>query len=462
MMSDEHMMSECQFSEKFLQVIWNERHLSGDLHVESGERLKIVSQGTWNVAGGPDFRNAALLFEDVLVTGDVELHRRSSDWLRHGHDADRAYDNVILHVVWKDDAPLRPGLRVLVLAKCLHPDWERLLWDLEDACYPYSRQVPAGDCVLRWAMTGDSRVRDLLSTAGLARFSAKGVALLRLAADRGREQAIYETLFETLGYKNNRAAFRSIAQQASLSLLRNAGDSLGREAILFGFAGMIPDPTRQPVLPEWRAHVADLWDRWWHLGIRASEPIHWSGGSTRPYNTPFRRLAVGLRLLERTACAPAQWLVDTAAAVVSPKELLKRLAALGDGDSAWRELRDFGHRIAPPADLLGRERLLDMAANVILPFLAASAPEGSHQAELARICFQKLPLSQDNRLFKEAVQRFLSPPSRLRDLVKGACHQQGLLDIYSNFCLALDNDCRHCPLARGEDNAAASPTDSGA
>jgi len=124
---------------------------------------------------------------------------------------------------------------------------------------------------------------------------------------------------------------------------------------------------------------------------------------------------------------------------------------LADNESFWRDKLDFGHKIRPPANLIGRQRLLDMAANVLLPFLAGVA-ETENAPELARLAketFLILPLPQDNRMVKEAVQRFLNPPSRIVDIVKSACHQQGILDIYNNFCLALDNNCQFCPFAKG-------------
>ena len=56
-------------------------------------------------------------------------------------------------------------------------------------------------------------------------------------------------------------------------------------------------------------------------------------------------------------------------------------------------------------------------------------------------------LSQDNRLLREAGQRFFVPPARAKVILRRSCHQQGLLDIYQNFCQALDCDCGQCPFS---------------
>jgi hypothetical protein len=38
--------------------------------------------------------------------GNVEIHINSSDWHKHHHTHDKAYANVILHVVSRDDEPI--------------------------------------------------------------------------------------------------------------------------------------------------------------------------------------------------------------------------------------------------------------------------------------------------------------------------------------------------------------------
>src|SRR5690606_4162642 len=104
-------------------------------------------------------------------------------------------------------------------------------------------------------------------------------------------------------YKNHRAAFRALAEAAPLErLLALPGDD-DREALLFGMAGLLPDPTRDEVLPEWRDAVAELWQRWWRCG-HARLDLDWHSGSARPYNSPQRRLAAGLSWLRQVDYRP--------------------------------------------------------------------------------------------------------------------------------------------------------------
>ena len=55
---------------------------------------------------GPDITDAQIRIGDILWTGNVELHTKSSHWLLHKHHLDHAYDNIIMHVVFEDDEPL--------------------------------------------------------------------------------------------------------------------------------------------------------------------------------------------------------------------------------------------------------------------------------------------------------------------------------------------------------------------
>lgn len=440
--------AECSFSERFLQVIWNERHLRENLTVASGKRLSVLSPGIWNVAGGPDFHDASLLVDGHLVAGDVEIHRRSSDWFAHHHDADPGYDGVVLHVVWRDDAPpVRADIHTLVLPTCLQEGWEKLLHELDSACYPYARQIPAGNCSLKWAMASNEKVRELLSTAGLARLAAKGQRFARLASDLGCNQALYELIFEALGYKSNRENFLALARALPLERLQAAPNDTAREAMLFGTAGLIPDVTRTPVLRECREYVLQLWEEWWKSGLRAAS-IQWRLAATRPFNNPCRRLAAGISILKTMDYHPHEWLVRTIGESDSPKKLLSQLHDLNDPANPWRGILDFRRKASPAADLLGHSRLLDMAANVFVPFIYGMSilEEGrADMAELARSLYLRLPLSQANRTYKEAVQRFLTPPSRAVDLVRNICQQQGMHYLYENLCRALDNNCAECP-----------------
>lgn len=439
---------ECQCSERFLQILWNEQRLAARLRTHDGRGVEVISPGTWNVSGGPDFRQAVIRLDGRLCRGAVEIHRSVADWARHGHDRDPAYNEVVLHVVWSaPPGDLPAGLPpTLELRPHLEAPLRDLLDDLQAATYPYARQVNPGACAARWALTDDRTVLRLLRTAALARFEDKALRLHRHCLAVGCGQAAGEAFFEALGYKANRVPFRALAQQVPLQRLRGLGDGRACEAELFGAAGLLPDPSIAPVLPEWRGTIRDLWDRWW-AGGGTPLGLAWQRAGSRPLNSPERRLAAGCAWLQSCRCDPETWLHQLAADCTDTAALRRALLDSLDVRSPWEEVQDSTRRLRRPARLLGQARRADLLANVLLPFLDVLGTRAGDDrlCRLARAAYLDLPRLQDNRLLREATHRFLVPPSRGRDLLQSAAEQQGLLELYRAFCLALDGNCADCP-----------------
>jgi hypothetical protein len=403
------------------------------------------------VESGPDFRNAVLTLDGETVHGDVEIHRAEADWNRHGHHTDPRYDDVVLHVVWQAcDKGRERSLPCVSLADFVDGHWRSLMTELEVSVYPYARQVRPGACAVRWALTEDPAVRRILDVAGLARFEEKSTRLWRRSVVVGPSQALYEAVFDSLGYKANRSSFRSLAESLSLERLCALADWPSREAALFGQAGLLPDPSVTRVLPGLRSYLRDLWDHWWMLGMQPLE-LSWQGGGARPFNSPERRLAAGIGWLAACDLAPDTWLLELAGSAAAPGDLVRCIRRELTMHGPWAPCKDFTVPLRRPAALLGQGRLNDILANVFLPFLAG-APEAdradSRVAECATEAFLTLPSLQDNRTLREAVHRFLVPPSRARPLLNHASAQQGLLEIYRAFCLALHGDCNRCPFAQ--------------
>jgi hypothetical protein len=94
-------------NEKTLAFIWQNRLFDpAGLTTTQGEPVQVVKTGYANTMSGPDITDAQIRIGNLLWTGNVEFHTKSSNWTRHRHHLDRAYDNIILHVVFEDDSPL--------------------------------------------------------------------------------------------------------------------------------------------------------------------------------------------------------------------------------------------------------------------------------------------------------------------------------------------------------------------
>ena len=71
---------------------------------QNGKSLTILSIGEHNRLAGPDFKNSCLLIDGNLKIGDIEFHKKSSQWISHKHYQNPEYSNVILHIIFSEDA----------------------------------------------------------------------------------------------------------------------------------------------------------------------------------------------------------------------------------------------------------------------------------------------------------------------------------------------------------------------
>src|SRR5688572_15856180 len=100
-----------KFNEELLQFIWQNRLIKpGPYSTTLGQKLQILKTGELNKDSGPDFFNSQIRINDLLLAGNIEVHIKTSDWLRHQHQDDRSYDHIILHVVYEHDTDLQQNL----------------------------------------------------------------------------------------------------------------------------------------------------------------------------------------------------------------------------------------------------------------------------------------------------------------------------------------------------------------
>ncbi|RLJ23015.1 uncharacterized protein DUF2851 [Chryseobacterium sp. 7] len=94
-------------TEKLLQYLWNYKVFKHfNFKDIEGNSVEIIHFGKWNTNAGPDFSDAKIKINGLLLAGNIELHIRSSDWIFHNHSQDPNYQNIILHVVYQHDTDL--------------------------------------------------------------------------------------------------------------------------------------------------------------------------------------------------------------------------------------------------------------------------------------------------------------------------------------------------------------------
>ena len=424
------------FQEKILQVIWNEQILNTNLFTEGGESLKIIHQGIWNVEAGPDFHDAVISIEGKIKRGDIEIHFNPRDWNKHRHHVDLDYQKVVLHAVWNNlsgDHEYPKGVPLFSISRFLGASIEKILSQVNLNTYTYAKKVSPSGHAITIAKLDDHRLSQQLQSHGISRILKKTHNYTQNIEKYGLDNAAHRALFDGMGYKNNRKPFQELASLVSLEQLSYCPENIAI-AVLFGASGLLPDPTQDSVHPEYRRWVDEMWSIWWSRRKEYS-PLRWNKHKYRPYNSPERRLIAAYYVLTKNSFRLGSNIVDTMLQCRKAKECLTELQqifTISNPDTRLLKFLDFSKTLAKPIALLGKNRINDLIVNFAFPFFFAYCliKEDPDQCLKGRKFLLQVPCLQDNRLLKEAIHHFLSPPSRSKQVITNACAQQGMLELY--------------------------------
>lgn len=388
--------------EDLLQFIWRYLYFNrSHLITEAGEELQILSPGELNTDAGPDFRNARIRLNNILLEGPVELHIKASDWNRHGHAGDPNYRGVILHVVWENDGG-PADLPVLVLqhrvSKLLLGQYEK--WMKSRLFVPCAAQLPQVGTAAwtRWK-------EDLL----LQRLYRRTL-IIRDWLDANHqhwEETTWWLMARSLGLPVNGAAFEAIAQSIPLRLMaRYRWEPAILKALLLGQAGLL-EPTALRLPPD-----SDQFRRVQHE-YRFLQMKH----HLRPISTPI------LLLRMRPAQIPARRLVQLA-------------QLFSTGESWFAKVREASSpkelETALQADGLGADMKRGVLINAFVPVLFAYG------------LLRKEPACREKALAWLAAEKpekntRITHWQRLGVSVLTAADSQSLLELKKTYC-----DCRRC------------------
>ncbi len=279
-----------------MQYVWKHRlWRSEDMVTNTGKKVRVVDPGLLNTDAGPDFFNAKIEIDGHMWVGNVEMHYRATDWKRHRHDSDKAYDSVILHVVAKDDAPVRrtngeliPQL-VLEVSPQFNADYASLVGaTIEVPCAEKIKQVPHLT-IVEWV-------------EGLAfeRLHGKVERIHQLldSFNGSWEDVCYVTLARNFGFGINNDAFERLARRTPLRLLGKHSDSvLQIEALLFGQAGML-DAQKQGMDSYYNQLCTEYAFLSNKFQLTPMEKESWKLFRIRPQNFPYRRIAMLAQFIE--------------------------------------------------------------------------------------------------------------------------------------------------------------------
>lgn len=415
--------------EDFLHFLWRWRRFDAqDLQTTDGQPLEVVHPGEPNAHAGPDFFNARIRIGDTLWAGNVEIHLRASEWRTHGHDTDRTYDNVVLHVVLDEDEPIQ------------RPDGQRL------PCLELRSRIPAGlleqyhhlmharewvPCARHLSEVSAIVKVNWLDRLLVERLQEKTETVARRVAetDSQWEEAFYRQLAYSFGLKINTEAFEHLARITPLSLLARHGDSrLQLEALLFGQAGLLEDA---PTDDEYARALAREYQFLRHkYQLQPLAPSQWKFFRLRPTSFPTVRIAQLAALLHRT---PRPFAAVLAASETDGIERLFNVEV----SPYWLTHYRFGKTSAARPKPLSQRFVHLLLINTVAPFLfhfGRARAISEHQDQALRL-LDTLP-PESNAVLDKWAQLGLKP--------QNAAQAQALLHLKTHFCQAMR--CLECAI----------------
>ena len=273
--------------ERLLHYVWKYKlYTATPLITTEGRPVQVIDPGMQNTDAGPDFFNAKIKIDGTLWVGSVEIHDKSSDWLLHHHDTDKAYDCVILHIIgFNDFQPVRTNGNPIPQMLLTVP--ENILRSIDWLLYREAA-LPCLDHITGIAPLHIACWMEALLSERLER-KTHDIFLLLDAYQTDWNEVFYITLTRNFGFGVNNDAFERLAKSLLLRCIQKQRSSHSQiEAMLFGQAGMLEEENDD--------HYYRLLQREYDFlrhkfSLSPMEDFVFKNLRTRPVNFPYLKVA---------------------------------------------------------------------------------------------------------------------------------------------------------------------------
>ncbi|MDQ3110863.1 MAG: DUF2851 family protein [Bacteroidota bacterium] len=404
--------------EEFIHYIWKTKQFNPtDLRTESGQPVTIIHPGEHNHSSGPDFFNAQLIIGEMSWSGNVEIHTKASDWLRHKHQHDHAYNNVILHVVYESDLPLQSNYRQDLPTLVLRDRIDMGLYEKYLQLRSSKTKIPCSSRL--------KAVPAILKTTWLSRILAERLErkVSELNTELGQnkndwEETFYRHISRQFGMKVNAEPFQWLSACVPYRMLRKQNDNLLQtEALLFGQSGLLPEKFSD-------TYTNALIREYMHLQVKYNirpMPAHWwKFMRLRPNNFPTIRIAQLAGLFVRQPQLFRMCMEEN-----DPAELRKIFAIPASG--YWNTHYRFGKVSRRSEKNMGAQAIDTILINTIAPFkFLYGKIKGNEELQQQAIALLEKIGSENNKIIREWSEFGIEPVC--------AAESQALLELTKKYC----------------------------
>ncbi len=402
--------------EELLHFVWQSKLLlSQTLTTTDGLPVSIIQPGTHNTNAGPDFFNARLRIGDTVWAGNIEIHIRSSDWDRHRHTADEAYNNVILHVVYVHDKDVLnaqgqeiPTLELRsILPTSLLPRYNRLQQQRETqlACQHILVHPP------------EAIISGWLQRLLVDRIEAKcdSIKDLLVRTHHHYEQTFYLLTARYFGMKTNAEPFEQLASALPLIVLtkhKNRFEDIVSLVVgTSGLFGRFEEPYIKALETDYN-HWATKYK------LKPLEASVWKFARTRPANFPTHRL------------------LQFAALIYQSSHLLGKILECESVDDLSK-LYHIHHKWNDQLITIGEDAINLLLINSVLPFVFEYGKQQHREdyCDKALNWYERLP-PESNHITRQYTE--LGFP------LKNAGDSQAYIQLKNEYCIPLK--CLECSI----------------
>ena len=412
-----------KITEEILYFAWQYGLFNREkLYTVKGEKVKIISLGIRNNDSGPDIFGARIKIGNYIWAGNVEIHLKASDWFKHNHHLNKAYNNVILHVVADYD----------ITSKHKNYNLNTIILPINNSLLnKYSEFIKSKSFIpcASYAESVHTFVKShMIYRTAMERLVEKSNKILETNRQNNGDwnETFYKTLARYFGTPQNTSTFEQLANNLPLKILaKHKNNIIQLEALLFGVANLIPEKPKDEY-----SHM--LKSEWKFLQkkykLNTLEHHQWKFMRMRPANFPTIRISQFAKLIEKSSS-----LFSKIISAYSNNDLKKLLQT--KTSEYWEEHYTFHKKSSRREKKTGKNFIDILIINAIAPsiFAYGSHTDNSFLKDKA-LTLWELTDAENNKI----TQKF----KKIHFPLKSALFSQGLLSLKHNYCN--QNKCLYC------------------
>ncbi|MDF1671873.1 MAG: DUF2851 family protein [Vicingaceae bacterium] len=414
--------------EDFLHYVWKYKLFNtSNLLTTNNEEITIINSGQHNTNAGPDFFNGKVIIGSTTWAGNIEIHINSSDWLAHKHQNDKAYENVVLHVVFNDDKVIydinNNPIPTLELKKILSSeliDKNNYLQVSKDwvAC---QKQINTVD---------NFTINTWLNRLAVERLERKSEEIqITLKQNKNDwEQTFYQYLFKYFGLKVNALPFEQLAINTPVKIAEKHNELKFIEALYFGQAGFLKDDIEDDYYVRLKKEYQFLKAK---FSLKPIDKSLWKLLRLRPASFPTIRISQLANLLNNETRLFSKLLDATSVKAI--EEIFKVSAS-----EYWKTHYQFGVVVGKSSTKkVGKILINTLIINVVVPFLFVYGKQKQDEKFLEKaLNFLESIKSENNSIITKWYE--------LNVASNNAMQSQALLELKNNYCS--QKKCLNCSI----------------